>query len=752
MKSASKLAVLLVLGAGLAGCDIGEGSTIEKLEIIPASDATQLKRFEIGDRHKVFQCLRDELLVRATFTDGTEANFAGRASWSSSDPAIVQVSDGDIPAVLTTGSTDGSFFVSTGLTYGKGTVVPVGTPGQTAVITATFAGLSASIEVEIRKPSFRILPVPEEDPDAAAPPYYLAEQTRQRFSVLLDLDGRQLRGADVTGGISNGFNINPFRWVFTGGTFVPQDPDVDDDSDLWVIDAGTDRVATMFSTTTDGFIDGVTADYAPHEVAAELYLCQASADPALLPVADVQVATFYDDPGTPEDDRLILSREAFNGGGFAIEDQVSGTGRRLELRGRLDANGDGSLIVDQNLLGQAGLLVQPVDAACQDDDGLIGCSANSDFVFSSSVLLATSTAGEGDTARIRSCFPVCLRSLATLQADAATVGTGVTVNFTATAINPPAGVTTNYVFDFGDGTTLGPQASALASHAYATAGAYTATVRLVDPAFPAEFLSPNAGAVRVLAGVTVPANNTAPTAVLTVTTPAAAAPATATFTATASTDGDADDSVTVYEFDPGDGTPVIRQSNGVLLHTYLDGTAGPFTPTLTVYDESGVASAPVSAADPVMVTGTTPLLLQSNQFSLKARKATLCSVELQPTPAATPTEPAFSFPGLRFEAVGSFVADTDTDTCTDPPIGTQLITRSVVWAVRPAGVADELSDVVGIRSVAGDYQVAGQTNYSTDVAADTVLDVTATPISPFSSEIVPTPTTLTVTPCTTCTP
>ncbi len=759
MKSASKLAALLVLGAGLAGCDIGEGSTIEKLEIVPASDVTQLKPFEIGDRYKLFECLRDELLVRATFTDGTQANFAARAAWSSSDPSIVQVSDGEIPAVLSTGSTDGSWLVSDTLTYGKGTVIPVGDPGQTAVITATFASLSASIEVEIRKPTLRVVPAPDPDPEAVVPPYYLAERTTQRVNVLANLDGRRVRGVDLSGGVTNAVNINPFRFVFTGtdATFIPQDPDVDDDVDLWVIDAAVGRVATMLATTTDGFIEGVTADYDPHEVVAESYLCAGPAvDLALRPAATIQVATFYDDPGTPADDRLVLSREAgFIGSGFLPEDMVIGSNQKLELIGRLDANGDGSLIVDQDLSNQTSFLVQPLDTSCQDEDALIGCSANSDFAISTGLLVTTSLTEEGDGARIRGCYPLCLRPLASLTADNTAVGTGVTVNFTATATLPPPDVTLNYLFDFGDGTTLGPQASALASHAYPTAGSYTATVRLVDPAFPAEALSPNLGAQRVLAGVTPPANNTAPTAVLTLTTEGEEAPTTVIFTATTSTDSDAGDSVTVYEFDPGDGTPAIRQTSSLFSHTYLDGTGSPFTPTLKVYDESGVASAVVNGTA-VTITGTAPPLLRSNPFDLRARAATLCSVELQPAPGATPTEAAFTFPGLRFQAMGSFVADTASDACTDPVIGTQLITRFGAWTVRPAGVTDEVSDVVGIRGGATDYEFHGQVFYGNDVAADTVLDISAELVPPFAPDedvVIPVaPTTLTVTPCTTCTP
>ncbi|MGH8481620.1 MAG: PKD domain-containing protein [Nevskiaceae bacterium] len=740
----------------LSGCNsIGDGSTIEQLDILPASDNKQLKPFEIGDSVKLFECLRDELIVRATFTDGTLVNFSSRATWSSSDPSVVEVSNGDIPVVFLAGNpaADGSFYEHEILTYGSGTVVPRGTPGQQATITARFASLSASIVVEIRKPTLRIIAAPEADPGAAAPPYFLGQGTRQRLTVLMNADGRAAKATDLVGGIANAVNINPLRWVFTAGTFVPQDDDVADDTDLWVIDSGADRIATMQVIGTDAFVKGVKADFMPYEVTAESSLCPGSIDPALRPAASVQVASFYDDPGTTADDRLVLTREAgFIGSGFATEDIVAGTNQRLELRGKLDANGDGSLIVEQVLNNQAGYVVRPQDSACEDLDEQLGCLANSDFSLDSGgSAVPVTTAADGDVARARACYPLCVRPRATLAADSAAVGVGVTVTFTATALNAPADTTVNYLFDFGDGTTQGPQASAVASHAYPDAGAYTATVRLVDPAFPDEFLGLNAGAVRVLAGMAPGAGNTAPTAALTVSPVVGDAPLTVTLGGSGSSDSNSGDSVTVYEFDPGDGTPVVRQSSSTLTHTYFDGTGGPFTPTLTVYDQSGVASTAASGSE-VTVNGVAPAMMLSEVIDLRARKGTLCSVELLPPVASAPAEAAFTYPGFRFEAMGSFVADTDTDACTDPVIGTQRVTRFMLWTVRPAGVTDEVSDIASVRSTADDFQFPGQVLYRNDVATDTVLDVTAVPFSPFSSEIVATTTQLTVMPCTGCTP
>lgn len=756
MNHSPKLAVLAFAFAGLAGCNsIGDGSTIEKLEIVPALGAAQIVPFEQGGTYKLLQCMRDELVALATFTNGTRVNFSNRTTWSSSDAAVVQVSNGDIPAVLVTGNPvdDGSFYESSSVNYVPGTVVPLGTPGQSAVVTARFASLSASINLEIRKPTLSIVAAPDAVPSFTSP-IYLGAGTQQRLTMLAQVGGRTVSATALAGGVTNSFNINPLRWIFTAGTFDPADDAVSGDVDRWVIEDGSGRVATLHPTSTDGVVTAVRADYLPHQVAVESSLCPGSADPALRPVADVQVATFYDDPGTPADDRFTLSREAgFSGSGFAVEDMVMGTDQKLELRGKLDANGDGSQIVEQNLETQGAYLVQPLDQNCTDSSARLGCTANEAFSPGTSTLvIAKTTATEGDESRITACHPLCLAPLATLAVDDAAPGLGAAVNFTATAVNPPAGATVNYVFDFGDGATLGPQASPVASHAYTVAGAYTATVRLVDAAFAAEFLSQNAGAVRVVAGGAGIPGNTAPTAALAVSTTSGDAPLNVLLNAGTSADADAGDGVTVYEFDPADGTPVIRQTSSSLVHTYADGTAGPFTPTVRVYDQSGAASAPASD-EAVTVNGVSPAFIRSNSLLLRARDATLCSVEIQPTPAATPTEAAFTFPGLRFEALGSFVADTATDACTDPVIGTQRVTRFMLWLARPAGVTDEFSSIAQVVNEARDFQSFGHVEYLADVAADTTLDITAIPQTPFNgASIEPTPSTLTVTPCPACTP
>jgi len=760
MKHALKSAALAAL-LGLAGCDnLGDGNTIEKIEIRPASRATQLQGYEPGGIYKVPQCLRDELILVATFTDGSSVNFSGRATWSSSDPAVVQVSNRDIPFVFATNSPadDGNFYEHETLEYAAGTLVPLGTPGQSAVITAKFASLKASINVEIREPSLRIVPVPNDDPVAAVDPVVLGQGSTQRLTVLVDVGGRTVPLADLFGSGANSLNINPLRWVLTGAAFEPQDDDVSGDSDRWVIDDGANPVVTLHTTSLgDGVVTGFQSGASEYEVIAETSLCDDPSTVATLrPQVGVKVGTFATDPDTADTtDYLVLTPEpGFNGGGFATGDFVMGTSHQLDARAFVD---DGTTITEQIFTQQARYLVLPFNAGCRDAGKLLGCTGNADFsATATGAVRTTGGAAEGDDARVHACFPLCLLPTATLGIDDAdgVVDSGVTVNFTAAAINPPPKLTLNYVFDFGDGTTAGPQASPLASHAYAADGMYTATVRIVDEAFPAEFLSQNQGAVRILSGVGATPGNNAPVAALSLTGFTGNAPLSVVMSASGSADADAGDAITVYEFDPGDGTSPIRQAEATLTYTYFDGTGGPFTPTVTVYDESGAASAAASDATDGVITvnGVAPDVMWSDAVAFRARDATLCSVELLPDAAADPTEAAFTFPPMRFQAVGSFVADTATDACTDPVIGEQLVTRFVFWRLRTQGDPDTVPAIAEIANFSDDFRVPGQVRHFENVAADILFDVSAVPVTPFTNDITPTPTTLTLTPCAGCVP
>ena len=137
----SVLAVALGCCAALAGCSgIGDGVAMERL-IISAERSSGST--DTGDyKAVVYECLTTSLRLDAEFTNGQRNSstnpYTARATWTSSDESVVRVSNRDIPVP---GADDGSVFIA-------GTLVPVA-PG-TATVTASFAGLSESIEVEVR--------------------------------------------------------------------------------------------------------------------------------------------------------------------------------------------------------------------------------------------------------------------------------------------------------------------------------------------------------------------------------------------------------------------------------------------------------------------------------------------------------------------------------------------------------------------------------------------------------------------------
>jgi hypothetical protein len=89
---------------------------------------------------KIFECIPSSVQALLYFTDGSVGDFTGRVTWSTSNAGAASVSNGDIPV--------------NGLInqyYSKGVLVPAG-PGS-AIITATYNGLTASVGVTVGTPS-----------------------------------------------------------------------------------------------------------------------------------------------------------------------------------------------------------------------------------------------------------------------------------------------------------------------------------------------------------------------------------------------------------------------------------------------------------------------------------------------------------------------------------------------------------------------------------------------------------------------
>ena len=143
-----------------------------------------------------------------------------------------------------------------------------------------------------------------------------------------------------------------------------------------------------------------------------------------------------------------------------------------------------------------------------------------------------------------------------------------------------------YRFDFGDGTVVGPQAGATASHTYTTAGSHTVTVTVTDTG------GLSATATRQ---VTVSGADAPPSASLTLSPRTGTAPLAVTADASGSTPGSTP--ISTYRFDFGDGTVEGPQAAATANHTYP--AAGTYTVTVTVADTGGRSS---TATDQVTVS------------------------------------------------------------------------------------------------------------------------------------------------------
>lgn len=209
MHPVKKLLLPLLLLA-LSGCDLGEGSKLETLEIVSASGAT------ITPPYRVYQCFRDRLQVFGRFTNGDVGNFSanGRAIWSSSNPNIVRVlndSEQNTRAVIL-----GKFDNIGGSFYTAGVLVPRN--AGSATVTASFLGLSASMDVVVSAPGLTIAPVPIGSASAgAATGVGFANQ----FTVRATLDKGQVIDAVSLRRQDPGTLelLNPVLWQFTDNNY-----------------------------------------------------------------------------------------------------------------------------------------------------------------------------------------------------------------------------------------------------------------------------------------------------------------------------------------------------------------------------------------------------------------------------------------------------------------------------------------------------------------------------------------------------
>jgi parallel beta-helix repeat protein len=219
----------------------------------------------------------------------------------------------------------------------------------------------------------------------------------------------------------------------------------------------------------------------------------------------------------------------------------------------------------------------------------------------------------------------------------------------------------SYTFDFGDGSVVGPQAGANATHIYTSAGTYIVKVTVTDSAG----LSSAATAT-----VQVGLLDNPPVPTITVTPTSGLVNLAVTANASGSTDRDATP-IASYAFDFGDGTVVGPQAGATATHTYT--SAGTYTVKVTVTDAAGLSS---TASSSVTVTDAAPVAsLNVNPGSVKASGTATAnasgSTDTDGTPIASYT---FDF-GDGTPTVGPQTSSRATHTFTTP--GTFIVMVTV---------------------------------------------------------------------------
>lgn len=419
--------ILGVAGAlalsALAGCgSIGQGSTITSLEILPAT------RSKPEGPYTIYQCLRDQLIVVATFTNGTRADFSYRATWTSSDPSVVQVSNNDLPRLFIV---DGQLSEVAASPHRPGTVVPQGSSG-TATITASFVGLTASLDVTVAPSALSIATVaPGVDPFAPPATTYVGQDTTQRFTFLANRGGNLATLSMINAAGS----LNTVLWRFANGVFVPGDSAITNDFDKYVVPDATNPTAVINVLT--GTVTGKAAEGQQYQIEAVADLC-----PTTPATTMVQIAPF----ATNGPAITLAHEQNFSGDGQAPSgDLISGTSELLNVTGYLDTDGDGNADQTQDLSTQVDAKLTHTDACvegsslcvCTGEDPNRVCTKQVLAIAGLSLFTISNTEGAGGT--VEACFSTAddqSHSDDCEETDPGTTYTSSPLTFNAVPVDP----------------------------------------------------------------------------------------------------------------------------------------------------------------------------------------------------------------------------------------------------------------------------------------------------------------------------
>lgn len=157
----------MLVATALAGCGSPVGNGVGPVSLaLSASTGTEVT---VQGVTRVYQCFAGGVTALLYFSDGTSGNFTNRVKWVSSNPGVVRVSNGDIPAP------DGSGV------YAAGTLVPIA-PGN-AQISASYSTLTQTMPVSVGVASnFTIKRVDQSVPTAVTD-VSLGAGTAEQFRV-----------------------------------------------------------------------------------------------------------------------------------------------------------------------------------------------------------------------------------------------------------------------------------------------------------------------------------------------------------------------------------------------------------------------------------------------------------------------------------------------------------------------------------------------------------------------------------------
>ena len=325
--------------------------------------------------------------------------------------------------------------------------------------------------------------------------------------------------------------------------------------------------------------------------------------------------------------------------------------------------------------------------------------------------------------------PTGLAPVAVVTATPESGAAPLEVQFSSAGSSDPDGTISSYSWNFGDGSPL--ETTADATHTYAVAGAYTATLTVKDNANLTKSASIQIDVIAV---------NAPPTATIVASPESGRVPLTVDFTGSGSVDPDG--SVASYAWDFGDGT---TSTDADPQHTYT--TVGAKAVSLTVTDDEGATDtatttiavdpnlSPTAAASADPTSGKLPLAVQFSSAGSADPDGSIASYSWTFGDGATS---ALADPAHVYTTAGLFIAEltvTDDNGSTDTTtVDVQVNANQAPVAVAGSNISGGQAPLTVVFSSAGSTDAdGGITGYSWDFG-DGNSSASANPTYSYSTE------------------